>query len=117
MDPGKIPSLLKEYLIQIIENNAEWEDWIVLAIFSYNTTVHEGTKCTHYEIFFEKLARLLSVDPLSKHEKMETYMFMKKLITKLHKMRGIAKQNLIASKENQKNIMIEKLIHKILNWK
>ena len=29
-------------------------------------------------------------------------MYMKKLITKLHEMRGIARQNLIAAKENAK---------------
>ena len=96
--------VLKEYLKQFIENNAEWDDWIEIAMFSYNTSVHEGTKYTPYELVFGKLARLPSSDPLPEHEKMETYdMCMTKLITKLYEMRGIATQNLI-----------EKLIHKIL---
>ena len=32
--------VLKEYRKQFIENNAEWNDWIELAMFSYNTSVH-----------------------------------------------------------------------------
>ena len=69
-------------------------------MFSYNTSVHEGTKCTPYELVFGKLALLPSSDPLPEHEKMKTYdMYMTKLITKLHEMRGIARQNLIAAKQ------------------
>ena len=83
-----------EYLKQFIENIAEWEDWIELAMFSYNTSVHEGTKCTPYELVFGKLARLPSNDPVPELKKMETYdMYMTKLITKLHEMRAIARQN------------------------
>ena len=74
----------------------------------------KGTKCTSYGLVFGKLARLPSSDPLPEHEKIETYdMYMRKLITKLHVMRGIARQNLIEAKENQMNTMLEKLIHKI----
>ena len=48
--------VLKEYLKQFIENNAEWNDWIELVMFSYNTSVHEGTKCTPYGLVLGKLA-------------------------------------------------------------
>ena len=102
--------VLKEYLKQFIENNAEWDDWIELAMFSYNTSVHEGTKCSPYESVFGKLARLPSSDPLPEHEKMETYdMYLTKLITKLHEMRGIARQNLIAAKEKSKEYYDRKI--------
>ena len=33
--------VLKEYLEQFIEENTEWDGWIELAMFSYNTSVHE----------------------------------------------------------------------------
>ena len=56
-----------------MENNAEWDDWIELEIFSYNTSVHEGMKCTPYQLVYGKLARLPSGDPLPEHEKIETY--------------------------------------------
>ena len=102
--------VLKEYLKQFIENNTEWDDWIELAMFSYNTTVHEGTKCTPYELVFGKLARLPSGNPLPEHEKIETYdMYLTKLITKLHEMRGIARQNLITAKEKSKEYYDRKI--------
>ena len=94
---------LKEYLKQFIGNNAKWDDWIELAMFSYNISVHEGMKCTPHELGFGKLAQLPSADPLPEHEKIETYdIFLTKLVTKLHEMRGIARQNLIAPKEKSK---------------
>ena len=103
---GRSHRVFKEYLQQFIENNSEWDDWIELAMFSYNTSVHEGTKCTPYKLVFGKLARLPSGDPLPGHEKMETYgMYMTKLITKLHEMREIARQNLIAAKKKIKRIL------------
>ena len=40
--------VLAEYLIQFADKNAEWDDWLELATFSYNIRVHEGTKCTPY---------------------------------------------------------------------
>ena len=79
-------------------------------MFSYKTSVHEGTKCTPYELVFGKLARLPSDDPSSELEKMETYdMYMTKLVTKLHEMRGITRQNLIAAKEKSKGYYDRKI--------
>ena len=79
-------------------------------MFSCNTSVHDRTKYTPYELVFGKLARLPSGDPLPEHKKMETYnMCMKKLITKLHEMRGIAGQNLIAAKEKSKEYYDRKI--------
>ena len=65
--------VLKEYLKKFIKNNAEWGDWIQFAMFLYNTSVHEGTKCTPYELVFRKLARLPSSVPPPEDEKLETY--------------------------------------------
>ena len=67
-------------------------------------------KCTPYELVFGKLARLPSSDPLPEHEKMETYdMYITKLITKLHEMRGIARQNLIEAKQKSKEYYNRKI--------
>ena len=38
----------------------------------FNTSVHEGTKCTSYELVFGKLAELSSSIPPPEHEKLET---------------------------------------------
>ena len=79
-------------------------------MFPNKTSVHEGTKCTPHELVFGKLARLPSGDPLPEHEKIETYdMYLTKLITKLHEMRGTARQNLIAAKEISKEYYDRKI--------
>ena len=70
----------------------------------------KGTKCTPYELVFGKLARLPSSDPLPECEKMETYdMYMTKLITQLHEMRRIARQNSTAAIEKPKEYYDRKI--------
>ena len=49
--------VLGEYLKQFVAKNSEWDDWIELAMFSYDTSVHEATKCTPYELIFGKHKR------------------------------------------------------------
>ena len=65
--------VLGEYLKQFAAKNSEWDDWLELAMFCYNTSVHEGTKCTPYELVVGKLAREPSSEPLSQQEKLQTY--------------------------------------------
>ena len=72
-------------------------------MFSYNTCVHEGTKCTPYELVFGKLAREPSSEPLSQQEKLQTYDdYLINFVTELHKMRTQARENLISAKEKSK---------------
>ena len=95
--------VLAEYLKQFVSKNSEWDDWIELATFSYNTSIHEGTRCSPYELVFGKLARQPSSEPLPEHEKLETYDdYLIKLITRLHEIRAIGRDNLIAAKEKSK---------------
>ena len=61
----RLHHVLGEYLKQFVAKNSEWDDWLELAMFSYNTSVHEGIKCTPYELVFGKLAREPSSEPLS----------------------------------------------------
>ena len=72
-------------------------------MFSYNTRVHEGTKCTPYELVFGKLAREHSSEPLSQQEKLQTYDdYLINFLTQLHEMRTQARDNLISAKEKSK---------------
>ena len=72
-------------------------------MFSYNTRVHEGTKCTPYELVFGKLAREPSSEPLSQNEKLQTYDdYLISFVTQMHEMRTQAKKNLITAKEKSK---------------
>ena len=57
--------VLGEYLKQFVAKNSEWDDWLELAMLSYNTSVHEATKCTPYELVLGKLVREPSSEPLS----------------------------------------------------
>ena len=67
---------------------------------SYNTSIHEGTYCTPYELVFRKLGRKPSSKPLPEHEKLETYDdYSIKLVTRLHEIKEIPRDNLIAAKE------------------
>ena len=43
--------VLGEYLKQFVAQYSEWDDWLELATLSYNTSVHEATKCTHMNWF------------------------------------------------------------------
>ena len=79
--------VLGEYLKQFVAKNSEWDDWLQLVIFSYNTSVHEATKCTPYELVFGKLAREPSSEPLSQNEKFQTYVdYLINFVTQLHQM-------------------------------
>ena len=51
--------------------NSEWEHWLELAMFSYNTSVDEGTKCTPYELVFGKLTPEPFDEPLSQQENLQ----------------------------------------------
>ena len=102
--------VLAEYLKQFVDKNAEWDDWLELATFSYNTSIYEGTKCTPYELVFGKLARQPSSEPLLPHEKLETYDdYLINLITKLHDIQSFARKNLINAKIKSKTYYDQKI--------
>ena len=95
--------VLAEYLKQFVSKSSKWDDWIELATFSYNTSIHEETRCSPYELVFGKLARQPSSEPLPEHKKLETYDdYLIKLVTRIHEIRAIARDNLIAAKEKSK---------------
>jgi len=65
--------VLWEYLKQFVDINHEWNEHLRLAMFFYNTSVHEGTRFTPYELIFGKMARVPSSDPPLEREINETY--------------------------------------------
>ena len=68
-------------------------------MFSYNTSVNEATKCTPYELVFDKLTREPSSEPLSQNEKLRTYDdYLINFVTLLYEMRTQARENLITAK-------------------
>ena len=78
-------------------------------MFSYNTNVYEGTKCTPYELVFGKLAHEPSSEPLSQQEKLKTYDdYLINFVTQLHEMSTQARKNLVSAKEKSKIYYDEK---------
>lgn len=102
--------VLGEYLKQYANKEMEWDEWIDLAMLSYNTCVHEGTKFTPYELVFGKTARLPSEEPLHVLDKLPTYEnYITNLVTRLTEMRKLAYENLVDSKHKSKNYYDRKI--------
>jgi len=95
--------VLTEYLKTQINREANWDEYIKLAMFSYNTSVHEGANYSPYELVFGRIARLPSAHPLIEENIEPTY---HEYITNLfHKIRDLQTQahlNLVQAKERSK---------------
>ena len=109
----RLHHVLGEYLKQFVAKNSEWDDWLELAMFSYNTSVHEGRKCKPYELVYGKLAHEPSREPLLQQEKLQTYDgYLINFVTQLHEMWTQARENLISAKEKSK-IYCHKKIYRL----
>ena len=98
-------------LIQYLKNYCEktnWDRWVRFAIFSYNTSKHEGTGFAPHELIFGKTARIPS--EFAKRELPLTYnLYLKTLAKKLIKTKEEARERLIAAKERSKKYYDQKL--------
>lgn len=56
--------VLWEYLKQILTDKKDWDRYLKLACFSYNTSMHKGTLYTPHELVFGKTARTPSSEVL-----------------------------------------------------
>ena len=101
---------LGEFLKQYSEKDCEWDQWIEIAIFNYNTCVHEGTKHTPFEVVFGRLARSPSSEPLREDDLQPTYQgYIKDLVTRLIGIRTTVYDNLIHAKHRSKNYYDKKI--------
>jgi len=64
---------LGEYLKQYASEQKQWDKWISLVIFNCNTSLHEATKYTPYELVFGKIARIPSNELLAPEDKLASY--------------------------------------------
>ena len=95
--------VLAEYLKQYSNSEDVWDSYIDLAMFSYNNSVHEGTKFTPYELVFGKLARRPSGEPLTQGEQLPTYQnYLVDLVKRLINIQKLAHDKLINAKEKSK---------------
>ena len=81
--------VLTEYLKHYMDNYEDWDLLIPFAMFSYNTSVHEATNFTPYELIFGKPAREPTSFPTG--EKLKSYGdYLSELITFMTNIRNIA---------------------------
>ena len=56
-----------------IDKHSNCDEWVDLAMFSYNTSVHEGTKFSPHELVFGRIAREPSHEPVIEENLEPTY--------------------------------------------
>ena len=95
--------VLVEYLKQYVNKFTEWDELLEFAAFSYNTSTHESTGYTPYELVFGKLARQPSSE-ITNETKGKTYDdYLYQLMTNIHELQELARECLIASKIKSKH--------------
>ena len=91
-----------EYLKQFVIES-EWDEHLPFASFSYNTSMHEGTRFTPHELVFGRIARI-PVSAVNLNTETESYAdYLANLDQKLTDAQILAKENLIRAKERSKN--------------
>jgi len=105
---------LGEYLKQYASDQKQWDKWIPykwsLAIFNHNTSVHEVTKHTPYELVFGKVARIPSNELLATEDKLASYNdYLINLVTQLHAIQTNAQKNVVEAKFKSKKYYDRKI--------
>ncbi|KAL6427138.1 hypothetical protein ACFW04_008640 [Cataglyphis niger] len=101
---------LGEYLKQYANDQKQWDRWLSLAMFNYNTGVHEATRHTPYELVFGKIARIPSNEALGSEDKLANYDdYLINLVTQLHTIQGNAHKNVVDAKLRSKQYYDKKI--------
>ncbi|KMQ84107.1 enzymatic polyprotein endonuclease reverse [Lasius niger] len=101
---------LGEYMKQYANEQKQWDRWVSLAMFNYNTSVHEATKHMPYELVFGKIARVPSNEPLAPEDKLANYNeYLINLVTQLHTIQGNARKNVVEAKCRSKKYYDKKI--------
>jgi len=95
--------VLWEYLRQVVDNKKDWDRYLKLACFSYNTSVHEGTQYTPHELVFGKTARVPTSEIPPEDLSNESYTeYITNLYNKLSDVQNAARNNLQRAKKRSK---------------
>ncbi|KAL7302819.1 hypothetical protein TKK_0004857 [Trichogramma kaykai] len=94
---------LAEYLKTVAGKNKEWDDLLEMAMFSYNTSVHEAHQFQPFQLVFGKLPTLPTEESIEKSGKIVTYTdYVRKLCKTLSEIKAIAREKLIDAKLKNK---------------
>lgn len=102
--------VLMEYLRTQVDREENWDQYLELSVFSYNTSMHEGTKYSPYELVFGRLARVPSAHSKIEENLEMTYQdYLTDLFNNLYDVQAAAQRNLIQAKEKSKYYYDRKL--------
>lgn len=94
---------ITEYLRHFIDKNqTDWDKYLQMAMFTYNTTPHSSTKYTPFELVYGTTATLPSAITKSPKNDYNYNDFISNLRYKFQETRKIAKENIIISKTRSK---------------
>lgn len=100
---------LADYLKHYISSKqTDWDKWVPIAMFSYNTSVHTSTKYTPYKLVFGNKPELPSSITKPPEFKYTYNSYIDQLKLKFRKTHQIARKNLIHSKERSKKVFDKK---------
>lgn len=103
VDHERSHHVLTEYLKLCIENSGNWDEWVELAIFPYNISVHKGTKFTPHELVFGHLAREPTGEVIIEEDMEPTYAeYLRNLFDKINTVQQMARENLMKSELKSK---------------
>lgn len=109
--------VLWEYLKQFTDKHHAWDEHLKLAMFSYNTSVHEGTRYTPHELVFGKIARAPASDPpITETEMNPSYcQYLTSLFNKIRDTQATARENLQQAKVRSKMYYDKRINVRIFN--
>lgn len=94
--------VLWEYLKQVVKDKENWDEYLKLASFSYNTSVHEGTGYSPHELVFGKTANIPACEPMTEDQSESYSHYLTELYNKLRETQSAARDNLVKAKERSK---------------
>lgn len=101
--------VLAEFIKHYVDKYEDWDKLVSFAMFSYNTSVHESTKFTPFELVYGRTARTPSSFP-SPEETITYGDYLCDLTSRLDEMRRLASKSLIKSKYRSKRYY-DKRVH------
>ena len=95
--------VLTDYIKHYANNYDDWDQLLPFAMFAYNTSVHEATNFTPYELVFGRMARVPNSFP--EGEELETYgTYLRDLIVRVNEIQKLAATSLNKAKLRSKEI-------------
>ena len=105
-------SLIEFLKFFVQENKSDWDEYIELATFNFNTGISEATWHLPFELVFVRLARTPGSEPIENEDLAPTYKgYMETLITRINYLQNIARENLLRAKIRSKKYYDRKVNH------